>query len=439
MSKSPFAFLTAWLRRPPTALSQAAAGAPLLKRSPPVTPEQPLAGLGMGARRPMISATGALAGFEFYLDAGLLSRLRASDALVKKTYAANMVGAMRLCTAQQLKAVAILPLDWLFELPDDQFLPGMYFILDGNQALLDQTVLLPLMARLRRQGVLFGWCPSTAESLATELGRPDFISLAAPAAPTVAAWSLALQKSAAEWPALPHMLLDLPTVEVLEAVLRPPLVLAACALATSGATGRVQALLPQAQRLLHLLSLLVRDGESKLLVADIKTDTALSLRLLHHLNSAGASPGRQLESIEDAVSVLGRRALYAWVAHMLVHLAPPRPATQYLQALALARARLLELLAQAVGEPNPGALYLLGLASMLPQLLQCSLAEAVSSLPLPPQAIAALCEQSGPWQAYLALAQALEQGDMPAAEALAGPFGGLPAVLTYSVEVWRLS
>ncbi len=468
MLKAIFAFVGRLLKAPPPTvvapprrapdtvigLGGRAMGAAAAK-VPAANPSPASAVLGLGARRPLVAADGSLAGFEFYVGAATLVRLQRAtgDAgdVASRAYAANVLGAMRLCASQNLAALAKLPTGWLTLLPDELLLPGMHLVLHSDssaaeatpgaaQAQAAQTKLATEMARLRGAGVLLGWCAATAGA-ATPPGRPDFIALPAPATTGVQAWRDALTLSVSRWPGLPHMphvLLELPDVDVMEAVLRPPVTLVACAIGANVVPVRVQALPPQAQRLLQLLHRLVRDDDNALLAQDIKADAALSLGLLHHLNTAGASPGRVLDSIEQAVTVLGRDALYGWVAQMLVRMSPQRPAAHYLQAMALARARFLELLARAAGEPSPGTLYLLGLASMLPLLLQCSLADAVDALPLPPQALAALHQQSGPWRPYLALAQALETHDMLAAETLAVPFGGLATVLGHSAKAWLL-
>jgi len=78
----------------------------------------------------------------------------------------------------------------------------------------------------------------------------------------------------------------------------------------------------------------------------------------------------------------------------------------------------------------------LGLASMLPTLLQCSLDDATSSLQLPAEAVEALRQGTGPWQRYLALALALERYDMAETEILAQKFGGLEVVLGHSAQAW---
>ena len=236
----------------------------------------------------------------------------------------------------------------------------------------------------------------------------------------------------------PLVLLELPSVEVMEAVLAPPVVWAACSLGGCTEPARAQALPPHAHRALRLLNRLLHDDDHAAVVEDVKADAALSLRLLQLINSAGNRTGRTLDSIDQAVMVLGRDTLYRWVAQMLVRLAPARPAGQALQAQALARARFLELLARASGQASDaGGLYLLGLATMLPLLLQCRLDEALQSLHLPAAALQALRGDDGPWLRHLALLNALERRDMVAAEALAQSFGGLDAVLACSAQAWQ--
>lgn len=412
--------------------------APTAERRVAASPP-PAAVAGLGARRPLVSATGALAGFEFHVAPEALNRLRRrQDEPAANAYAANVLGAMRACSGQNLAALAALPASWLARCAGaDLFVPGMHLLLLPDALFDDPAATAKLLDRLRRAGVRIGWqLAERADGRAAPTGAPDFIPVPAPAGGDALAWRAAVEATARTCPGVPQVLLELPGVDVMEAVLGPPVLFAASPTASGAAPSRLQALPPQAQRLLTLLNRLVRDDDNALLVNDIKADAALSLRLLHHLNSAGASPGRPLDSIEQAVQVLGRDALYRWVAQMLVRLSPPRPAAEALQAMALARARLLELLARAAQLPNPGSLYLLGLASMLPTLLQCSLEDAVEPMQLPPPAMQALRQHSGPWEPFLALLQALEAQQLARAEALAAPFGGLDAVLAHWTQAW---
>jgi len=428
--------LTALLNRlrpkPTSALRPAA-------RSLPAAAPVAAPSAGAGAQRPLVSAQGRLAGFQFQLGTAALRRLQErADGAAVAAYTGNLLGAMRLCAGRDLAALAALPASWLARCAQDRDLaPGMHLLLQPDALCADSDAVCALITRLRRAGVRTGWDPLAEPRMPAAAGRPDFMPLRAPQGADITAWQQALAAAAQRWPGVPLLLLELPGVHVLEAVLGPPLLWAACSIAPCAEPQRVQALPPQAQHALRLLNRLLHDDDHGAVVADIKADAALSLRLLTYLNSAGASPGRELESIEQAVMLLGRDALYRWVAQMLVRMSPPRPAAHALQATALARARLFELLARAADSTNPGAAYLLGLATMLPLLLQCGIDDAADSLHLPPAAVQALRGQGGPWQPYLDLLQRLEAGDMAATEAASAPFGGLAAVLSCWTEAWR--
>lgn len=402
----------------------------------------------VGARRPLVSVQGHLAGFEFQLGAAQQERLLArADASTGAAHANALLAAMRLCVAQGLRALTELPLAWLARSVDaneqaDAVLAGMVLLIRPGAPMSSSEQALTLLARLRAAGALVGWRQQYGQALA-ELGRPDFIVPQLAEAGSDAARRQAISRCLLQNGALPQLLLDLPDVDALEALLnQPSVMLASCRLDAAPHTGAAadlsHALPPQATALMQLLGRLVRDDDVALLAADIKADAALSVRLLQHLNSAGASPGRVLDSIEHAVMVLGRDALYRWTSRLLVRLAPPRPAGQALQAHALARARLLEALARATGEAEAGALYLLGLASSLPRLLGCQAAAAVAMLQLPPQAKQAMLEGCGPWAAYLDLAHALDAG-VPSEQlaTLAAPFGGAEAVQLLAAQAWE--
>ena len=427
-------------QRSPAAVSTSvafAATVPAVSALSAARPGTPIP-MGLGARRPLVATGGALAGFEFH--AGNAGRSRAADDdQTARARTNSVLGAMRLCIGQDKIALAELPPGWLARCdPDQALVPGMYLVLGADAMADDPVALAALIRRLRGAGTLVGWPVDPGVGRHLPPGRPDFLTLPAPAGQerNLQAWQQAVQQVAQDYPSVPLVLLELPNVDLLEALLRAPVLLAGCTIGASLASSRTQKLPPQAQTLLQLLNRLVRDDDHAVLVADIKADPALSLRMLQHLNSAGASNGTPLESIEQAVMVLGRDELYRWVAQMLVRLSPGRPAAAALQAMALARARLLELLAHSVDEPNPGSLYLLGLASMLPLLMQCSVDEALDWLQLPAPATEALLQQTGPWLPYLALVHALERNDLLAAESLARPFGGLDRVLAQSARAW---
>jgi hypothetical protein len=390
---------------------------------------------GLGAQRPLVAPNGRLAAFEFHVGDSLMARLRRREdepTIVAAT--ASLLGAMRLCVGRGLLGVATLPAAWLARAvaTPGAIVPGMLLTLQPDECFADADRLAALLQQLRAAGARVGW-PADVRVIGP---LPDHVVVPRPAVDDLAGWQHVIDATAARWKGVPLLLPELPDVDTLERLLKPPVALAGCVVGTAATRPRSAGVPPQAQRLLQLLNRLVCDHDTALLVADIKADAGLALRLIEHLNTAGAMPGRQLESIDEVVLVLGRSALYRWVAQMLVQSAPPRPAAEALQALALARARLLEALAREAGEANPGGFYLLGLTSALPALLQCPLDDAIAPLNLPAAAVQALRDGNGPWSPALTLALALERHEMGQAEALAVPFGGLPTVMAQATRAW---
>jgi EAL and modified HD-GYP domain-containing signal transduction protein len=145
-----------------------------------------------------------------------------------------------------------------------------------------------------------------------------------------------------------------------------------------------------------------------------------------------------VETVDDAVQLLGRNELRRWLEMMLMGAAEARQATPALQESALARGRLLELLARQRGEPETAARarFTLGMFSMLEVLLQVPLAEALAPLRLGEVLEQALLQHSGPWADELTLAQACDLGDEASFLAAAERLGGVEQVLPLVEEAW---
>ena len=372
----------------------------------------------VGARRPLVNADGQISGFEFNVTDTLRQRMngRADDSLLRAHLNA-LFGSMRLCVQGGHFAFTELPAAWLpARIPETA--QGHQIALRGLHEVEDATQLDKTLSAWRRAGAVIGW-------RITEQGapgqRPDFVIC-----------DSAMPPEAPRWVA-PY----LPDVDTLESALRCGAGWAGSAVMIGAEPREAKSLPPAARHLMRLLNKLIRDEDTEQVVGEIKGDAALSVRLLQHLNSAGMSRGTTLVSIEQAVSVLGRDALYHWVSGMLVRMGPPRPAAATLQARALWRARMLEMMARAAKEPQPGSLYLMGLTSVLPMLLQISMADALESMQLPAHAAQALQSRDGPWAVYLSLVEALEKPDMAAAQVLAEPLGGLDAMMSMSANAWK--
>ncbi|MDQ6683859.1 MAG: HDOD domain-containing protein, partial [Pseudomonadota bacterium] len=350
---------------------------------------------------------------------------RPEGAMAAAAHSRALFAAMRLTADSGRLAYTELPAGWL-SLPHLPTEIGKGCLL----ALPDSDVVAPLDAAalaqikaLRLAGARVGWAGA-----ATQASPPDFAVV----------HPIGDNLSSLRSRGLPLLARDVDDIELLEAALRAGVELACCSIVQHSEPKDAQPIAPQMPRLCHLLNRLVQGAETGPVVADIKADVGLAYRLLHHFNNVGVGGGRSIESIEQAVLLLGRNELYRWLSVLLIRFAAERPAATALKEIALARARLFELLAIDAKEPAPGSLFTLGLASMLGLLMNVKLADAVEPLNLPEAAREALLFGRGPWMAYLALATALEQGGAQT-ETLALPFGGLARVIERSAEAWAWS
>lgn len=391
----------------------------------------------VAARRPMVAIGGTLAGFEFCVDSPARSRSRAEAGNVRDS-ALNVLHAMHPVAEAGQVALAEMPASWLAACAaDGPALRGMYLVLAPDPQLDDPAALGELVARLRQQGALVGWRVPASRSTRVPPGAPDFLPLTAAARGNADSWRVAIAEAAGRSPDIPLVLLDLASVELLESTFAPPVAMAAFSVGVCDEPPQCEPLPAHAERLLHLLGVAAHDEEGRRLSALLKADPGLHQFVLEGLNAQVALRGRGFVTVERALSVMGRNATHRYLAWMLVQLAPPRAATATLRLHALTRARLTEQLATITGEKQATALYLTGLASVLPTLLRCTVDDALAPLRLPADAINALAEQTGPWMHYVTLIRALERHDMIAAEGLAAPFGGLPAVLAMATEAWQ--
>ena len=190
------------------------------------------------------------------------------------------------------------------------------------------------------------------------------------------------------------------------------------------------------KKISSLLNQVLRDVELPLLANEIRADVRLSYQLLRHANSAWLGLSHAATSAEEAVMLIGRDELFRWLSLMLLAGADPRPTSQALQEIEMARGRLLEILAVRRGD-LPTQRFTVGLLSLLDVMLQTTMADALEPLHLPAEAVQALVDGTGPWHDTLALAIALETNDLETASRLALPYGGLECVTDAADVAWR--
>ena len=145
--------------------------------------------------------------------------------------------------------------------------------------------------------------------------------------------------------------------------------------------------------------------------AAFSSDLGLTYKLLRMVNSA-ARGGRGIESIRHALQLTGRAELGKWLALVLVSSIAARGATnRELLHLAVQRGRLCELLGISRGDTrDTGALFLVGLFSLLDAISGIPMPKLLESISLAVPVRQALVERTGPYAGPLSLAEAYERG-----------------------------
>lgn len=169
---------------------------------------------------------------------------------------------------------------------------------------------------------------------------------------------------------------------------------------------------------MDMLNALRRDAALGEVTAIAKRDPAVVVKLLERVNAPIYGLGRQVGSLDEVVMILGREALYRWLSIALFSLDGNGAKDQTLLFLALCRAGLLETLAPQ-DRKRAAELYLVGLLSVVDSLLGIPRDHLLDKMHLASPVADALLRNTGPYARHWALVQALEQGDIPQALALA--------------------
>lgn len=142
----------------------------------------------------------------------------------------------------------------------------------------------------------------------------------------------------------------------------------------------------------------------------VKQDVTLSYRLLKYINSAAFGLRREVQSIEQGLSLLGLNNIRRWLTLLaLTSLGENKPKELIRQALW--RARFLESLARAMGEKVIDDDFLVGLFSILDALLDRSMKESLDEVALAEHIHDGLIDSHSHMGEKLAVARALELGD----------------------------
>ena len=170
---------------------------------------------------------------------------------------------------------------------------------------------------------------------------------------------------------------------------------------------------PHKVQLLHLLRLVQGDAETAEIAAAMKQDPPLAFRILRYLNSPLLGLDHRIDSLAQALTILGRQRLTRWLSVLLFSVREPSFGDWLLVESALTRGRMMELLGRKLMPGQPAdSLFLTGIFSCLDKLLRRPLAELVNEIPLSDDVRIALLERSGPFAPLLAVAEASDAFDL---------------------------
>ena len=150
-----------------------------------------------------------------------------------------------------------------------------------------------------------------------------------------------------------------------------------------------------------------------------KDNPGLTLGLLKLVNSVGIGGGRQkVESIRQAIVVLGQKQLMRWV-QLLLYATPDGKVGGTLMLQVANRARLMELVAKKMDNYQPNfseQAFMVGMLSLADVVMQTPLEEVLNEIGLTDDIKNAVLMHEGLLGELLLLAEEIEKGDFGAAE-----------------------
>ena len=167
-------------------------------------------------------------------------------------------------------------------------------------------------------------------------------------------------------------------------------------------------------------------------------DVSLTYKFLRYINSAYFSRGGEIQSIRQAILVIGEEDLKRFISLMALSMAAENKPLELVKTSCV-RARFCELLGRACGRGHSsGDLYTLGLFSNIDVILDQPMGKILEQLPLRKNIKDALSGISGELAEILAFSIKYEEGNWEyikkATADLSIPEGKLPALYTEACE-----
>lgn len=138
-------------------------------------------------------------------------------------------------------------------------------------------------------------------------------------------------------------------------------------------------------------------------------DAALTFKLLRIVNSAAYGLPRKIETIKEAIIMIGLLQLRSWISLVALSSCSNKPPALLL--ILFVRAKMCELIAERTQSQNPNSYFTAGLFSGLDAILDIPLSEALQQVPLSDTINDALLQHSGSIGKVLSNVLNYERGD----------------------------
>jgi EAL and modified HD-GYP domain-containing signal transduction protein len=140
----------------------------------------------------------------------------------------------------------------------------------------------------------------------------------------------------------------------------------------------------------------------------LRRDPALAFRLMRFINSPAFGLSVEISSFKHAILILGYQRLKRWLA-LLLATASKDANMKPVMFAAVRRGLLLEELVRPLGDDEMrNEMFICGVFSLLDRIFQQPFADLLKTIPVPDRVRQALVDNTGPFQPYFALLQAIE-------------------------------
>jgi EAL and modified HD-GYP domain-containing signal transduction protein len=170
---------------------------------------------------------------------------------------------------------------------------------------------------------------------------------------------------------------------------------------------------PSQLAVMELMTLVTSDADNVEIERAIKRDVSLALNLLRLVNTPAVGARQRIDSLSQAVTILGRRQLQRWLQIMLYAEPSKRGHSMTpLLMLATTRGRLLELLAGKLRpsyRPAADIAFTVGIMSLMDTLFGIPMTEILTQIPVSDEVTEALLHRGGFYGDLLRLSECIER------------------------------